>query len=339
MNEAAAGPYVIRNVLLATDFSPSSGDAAVFAHAIARQAGAGLHVLHVERPNVAVTRPPELSKLARELGADVRVTTAIASGAAADEIARYAERNGVDLVVVGRHGHTGISRALVGSIAERLARTAPCPVVTVPADRHRWTELGERIEGAERCIVCGARSDALICEACRARLRAMVRPPSWMGPEQTLMGDLDQEQIEQILKSEIIGRLGCHAGGKTYVVPIGYAYEKGAIYIHSGDGMKVRMMRANPNVCFEVDRIQDLANWQSVVAWGTFRELGGQDAVEALSVLHRRFASLTAAEGTKPGPAAHEVRQDYGRWAVVDVRAKVVGRIELHEKTGRFEQI
>ena len=42
------------------------------------------------------------------------------------------------------------------------------------------------------------------------------------------------------------------------------------LYCHSGEGLKLQMMRANPSVCFEVDRHENLANWQSVIAQGTF---------------------------------------------------------------------
>jgi uncharacterized protein len=51
-------------------------------------------------------------------------------------------------------------------------------------------------------------------------------------------------------------------------VPVTYAFHRGDIYGHSGVGMKVRMMRANPHVCFEVDRVVSQSNWQSVIAWG-----------------------------------------------------------------------
>ena len=60
------------------------------------------------------------------------------------------------------------------------------------------------------------------------------------------------------------------------MVPIAYAYHEGTIAGHSGLGPKVEMMRENPNICFEVDRIESLGNWQSVIAWGTYEELTGR---------------------------------------------------------------
>ena len=68
----------------------------------------------------------------------------------------------------------------------------------------------------------------------------------------------------------MIGRIGCSANGLTYVVPISYAYDNRYIYAHSKEGMKIQMMRLNPMVCFEIDTMDDLENWQSVVVWGRF---------------------------------------------------------------------
>ncbi len=59
-----------------------------------------------------------------------------------------------------------------------------------------------------------------------------------------MLGELNQEQIEQVLRSEVIGRLGCHASGRTYVVPVTYAYDGERIICHSGLGRKIEMMRA-----------------------------------------------------------------------------------------------
>jgi nitroimidazol reductase NimA-like FMN-containing flavoprotein (pyridoxamine 5'-phosphate oxidase superfamily) len=75
-----------------------------------------------------------------------------------------------------------------------------------------------------------------------------------------MLGTLTDAQIDRLLHTESVGRIGCHAGGRPYVVPVTYVYDGSAIYGHTGDGMKVRMMRENPAVCFEVDRMESLAN-------------------------------------------------------------------------------
>ncbi len=144
-----------------------------------------------------------------------------------------------------------------------------------------------------------------------------------------MLGTLNDDQIELVLRSEVIGRIGCHADGRTYVVPITYAYDGLNIYGHSGEGLKVEMMRRNPSVCFEVDRMDNLANWRSVIAEGTFEELSGAAAEAALALLVNRLAPLSVSETSQP---PHE-----GHVAAIGQRP-VVYRLHLTEKTGRYEK-
>jgi hypothetical protein len=145
-----------------------------------------------------------------------------------------------------------------------------------------------------------------------------------------MLGELNQTEVESLLSSEVVARIGCHANGRSYVVPITYVYEDGAIIGHSGDGMKIDMMRKNPFVCVEVDHVDNLANWRSVIAWGHYEELSGAAVVAAIEKLAKRLEPLTVSETSVPargrhgrsGPTAHGV---------------VVYRIRLTEKTGRYE--
>ena len=139
---------------------------------------------------------------------------------------------------------------------------------------------------------------------------------------------LGDEEIERILTDQFVGRLGCHADGRTYVVPIAYAYRDNCIYGHSAEGVKIRMMRANPNVCFEVDRIEGLSQWRSVITWGHYEELHGQSAREALRILLLRFLTTKTHALDHPLPPA--------RPGVLDEEG-IVYRIRLTEKTGRVE--
>ncbi len=109
-----------------------------------------------------------------------------------------------------------------------------------------------------------------------------------------MLGHLNGVEIEELLAGQKIGRLGCHSLGRTYVVPIAYAYEDGAIVAHSTEGLKLRMMRENPHVCFEADAMDDISNWRSVVAWGRFEELHGAQADRAMAQLIARLAPLGA---------------------------------------------
>jgi nucleotide-binding universal stress UspA family protein len=159
------------DVLFPTDFSPASEQARAVAREMARQRGAVLHVIHVVPP---ITDPEDssgkLKRLAAELAGDLRVESALLSGRVAHQITRYARDKGVGLIVLGTHGRTGVSRAILGSVAESVVRLAPCPVLTVPAGAPApATEALAR----ERCIVCGRESEDLICQTCRAHIRGV----------------------------------------------------------------------------------------------------------------------------------------------------------------------
>lgn len=150
-----------------------------------------------------------------------------------------------------------------------------------------------------------------------------------------MLGDLSQDQIDRLLRAEVVGRIGCHAEQRTYVVPVTYVYDGSAIYGHTSEGMKVRMMRENPEVCFEVDRMENMANWRSVVVRGRFEELRGTAAAHAMGLLMDRLLPLTPSETAGP---THGIEPSAVHRTDVAGRHVVVYRIVIREKTGRFEQ-
>ena len=87
-----------------------------------------------------------------------------------------------------------------------------------------------------------------------------------------MLGELSKEEIEEVLKSNVIGRIGCTGNGRIYVVPITYVYDDGYVIGHTKEGMKIEFLRENPECCFEVDEMKGISHWQSVIAWGTFEE-------------------------------------------------------------------
>jgi nitroimidazol reductase NimA-like FMN-containing flavoprotein (pyridoxamine 5'-phosphate oxidase superfamily) len=114
---------------------------------------------------------------------------------------------------------------------------------------------------------------------------------------------LDDDQIDAFLREQVVGRIGMHAGGETYVVPIIYAWDGECIYVQTVEGRKVEMMRENPQVCFETDDYER-GSWRSVIVDGTYEELRGDDAERALDVLRERFAGST---GGRRRPSADGV--------------------------------
>ena len=142
-----------------------------------------------------------------------------------------------------------------------------------------------------------------------------------------MLGELTSGEIDGVLRSEAIGRIGCYAFGRPYVVPITYAYDGVAVYGHSREGLKLRMMRSHPTVCFEVERFESPSTWQSVIALGTFSELEPPEADIAMELLRRRLAPLVASATSAPDGPLHASGMP---WSVF--------RILLGERTGRFER-
>jgi uncharacterized protein len=123
--------------------------------------------------------------------------------------------------------------------------------------------------------------------------------------------ELSEGEIEAFLRRQLVGRVGCHAFGRTYVVPVIYVWDAGYVYVQSIEGRKIRMMRANPEVCFEVDEYEPDGSWRSVVVEGVFEELEGGAAEAALALLVQRFAGRrreTAGRGSGRRPVAFRIR-------------------------------
>jgi hypothetical protein len=96
--------------------------------------------------------------------------------------------------------------------------------------------------------------------------------------------------------------------------------------------MKINMMRKNPRVCFEVDEMKDMANWKSVITWGTFEELNEKtDRNKALVNLINRVLPLVSSETVHLSAHWPFIEDD------VSTIKGIVFRIRLEQKTGRFE--
>jgi nucleotide-binding universal stress UspA family protein len=151
----------IKNVLVPTDFSEPSESALRYGKAFAETFGAALHLVHVLDENALVypwTTPDGTpialgearseiehmvkDRLARILTKEetekysARVATL--SGSPFLEIVAYAKAENIDLIVMGTHGRGPIAHMLMGSVAEKVVRKAPCPVLTVRTSEHEF---------------------------------------------------------------------------------------------------------------------------------------------------------------------------------------------------------
>lgn len=148
-----------------------------------------------------------------------------------------------------------------------------------------------------------------------------------------MLGELNNEQIDYVLNHQALGRIGCYAHGQQYVVPVTYAYDGQYIYAHSREGMKIRMMRENPKVCFQVDAMENMANWRSVIVWGTYEELKDEEAQKkAMELMDTKLMPLITSETATPH------RQTMIPHFVEKERKPILYRIKVEQKTGRFEK-
>jgi nitroimidazol reductase NimA-like FMN-containing flavoprotein (pyridoxamine 5'-phosphate oxidase superfamily) len=148
-----------------------------------------------------------------------------------------------------------------------------------------------------------------------------------------MLGKLDHNQMEALLKSQAWGRIGCNADGITYVIPVNYVYDGVNIYAHSDEGMKINMMRKNPEVCFEVDIIENMVNWQSVIAWGRFEEI--TDIAEQEQTMQKLINNIVPliGETAHPSHGITDRESDIGTFINL-----IVYKIHLRWKTGRYEK-
>ena len=139
-------------ILAPSDFSSHSHEALRYACGLAERFGAELHVIHVlseivptgPDPLLMPVMPPQFyeedekraaetlkDQIKPDWGTPGSVKTAVCWGAPAEAIVDYAAENQVDLLVIATHGRTGLSHVLLGSVAERIVREAPCPVLSI----------------------------------------------------------------------------------------------------------------------------------------------------------------------------------------------------------------
>lgn len=149
-----------------------------------------------------------------------------------------------------------------------------------------------------------------------------------------MLGILSNAQIDHVLQAQSLGRIGCYADEKIYVVPVTYVYKDGFIYAHSKEGMKVKMMRKHPRVCFQVDVMENMTNWRSVILWGEYEELKSEKEQQAgMKIMMDRLTPFITSETVRASDSFSHPPD-----VVEKVLKAVAYRIKVIEKTGRFEK-
>jgi len=173
----------ITRILVPTDFSATADAALDYAYVLAERFNASIELLHVlDDPFVAdgmaaeayISEAPTLrTAMLQEAQERLRhrastrgglpaIKTEVLFGHGARTIVEYAAERGVDLVVMGTHGRTGLAHLLLGSVAEQLVRTAPCPVLTVRhvEAREHYQEL---VALEDRVVLAGEHASYIGC--------------------------------------------------------------------------------------------------------------------------------------------------------------------------------
>lgn len=148
-----------------------------------------------------------------------------------------------------------------------------------------------------------------------------------------MLGELTNIQIQNILTSQVIGRIGCTDGMQPYIVPVTFTYDGKYIYGQSNEGKKIKILRKNPKVCFEVDVMTDMRNWQSVLIYGVFEELRNKKAIDAREILFNHVFPL------KTSSTIHAHEHEVTGEIIDKTRVKyVMYRIKIKKISGRFEK-
>jgi nitroimidazol reductase NimA-like FMN-containing flavoprotein (pyridoxamine 5'-phosphate oxidase superfamily) len=148
-----------------------------------------------------------------------------------------------------------------------------------------------------------------------------------------MIGSLEADEIESVLVGEVLGRVGFVAYGRPQIAPVAYVYDSqlSYVYVHSTEGFKVRAMRANPDVCFEVEQIRDMGNWRTVVARARFEELPPDREQLAMDRLTARLAPV-------PLDATGQFERKCATQSKQRPKRNILYRLHLLEKSGRFER-
>lgn len=143
----------VRRILAPVDFSEASGHALDYAIALARVFNADVHVLYVLedpflyapttaqsfRDEYEQSQQKQLEQLLGSHTAEgVTIESSMQPGTPFYEIISYSKQNDIDLIVIGSHGKGLVAHALLGSVAEKVVRKAPCPVLTVRSGQHEF---------------------------------------------------------------------------------------------------------------------------------------------------------------------------------------------------------
>lgn len=257
-------PGVPRRILVATDLSPLARAAYEEALAIAGDSAAvemrcvlvisdALLMLPLEQRLLDRVAEEELEEFTRGLTIGGRhIERVVRRGDPATEIAAEARDWSADMIALGSHGRHGMERFLIGSVAESTLKNAPCNVLVVPP--------GAPIVKEEQAV---ARVEEGI-----ARKEQGDDPPG-EHKEHPTFRNLTRDEANAVLSRNNVGRIAYAKGNQVEIIPVHYVHRGDWIYGRTTPGGRIERT-ADPwwPVAFQVDEIDGLFDWRSVVVKG-----------------------------------------------------------------------
>jgi nitroimidazol reductase NimA-like FMN-containing flavoprotein (pyridoxamine 5'-phosphate oxidase superfamily) len=108
--------------------------------------------------------------------------------------------------------------------------------------------------------------------------------------------DMSPAEMHALLQRESFGHLGCARDNRPYVLPMNYAYDGKELYFFTTQGLKTQYIKANSQVCLQVEEIKDATHWKSVTVIGQAAELtSAEETQRAMKLITERNPSLTPA--------------------------------------------
>jgi uncharacterized protein len=146
-----------------------------------------------------------------------------------------------------------------------------------------------------------------------------------------MLGTLTDLQMNHLLASQVRGRIACTNGKRSFILPFTYIFDGNYLYGELHDKRKMEVLRKNPGVCFEIDLMHGLTNWQEVIVEGKIEQLSGEEENKAREFLSEHIYPFTINKNTfKTKPTS----------GILNKRAPkpIFCRIKIEKKSGCFER-
>lgn len=151
--------------------------------------------------------------------------------------------------------------------------------------------------------------------------------------------DLTKAECETLVHELNYGHLGCCDGEEPYVVPITYVYHGGFFYDFTQEGKKIDVLRKNPNMCIQIERVKSEQSWESVICWGRFEEVTDEKVTQDIKLMlaERHGEALISSKG-RDAPFTPLI-ENLNRLGEDEAKKVVIYRMQPYRITGKAERV